>query len=211
MQYHPTGAAFPEQIEGQLVTEKVRGLGAQLCNVDGIQFTFPLEPRDIEASAVIRECTERGKGIPTPSGGVGVWLDSPLIDMIRGEGTVARELPAMVRQFQRFNIDITREPMLIYPTLHYQNGGIAIKAQGESSVSGLYIAGEAAGVGPGDYHHLSPPHFQVLHQEDGRQESGHLIGVHPAEDEDVGPCFLTLVDEHLRVTWRVLHPGEILA
>ncbi len=145
MQYHPTGAAFPEQIVGQLVTEKVRGLGAQLCNDDGVQFTFPLEPRDIEASAVIRECAERGKGIATPAGGVGVWLDSPLIDVIHGPGTVARELPAMVRQFERFGIDITTEPMLIYPTLHYQNGGLTITADAGTGVPGLYVAGEAAG------------------------------------------------------------------
>lgn len=145
MQYHPTGAAYPEQIVGQLVTEKVRGLGAQLCNIDGVQFTYPLEPRDIEASAVIRECTERKKGIATPAGGVGVWLDSPLIDLKLGPGTVARELPAMVRQFERFGIDITREPMLVYPTLHYQNGGLSINTDAETVVSGLYVAGEAAG------------------------------------------------------------------
>jgi len=64
MQYHPTGAAFPEQILGQLVTEKVRGLGAQVCNVDGDQFVFPLETRDVESAAVIRECVEHGKGVP---------------------------------------------------------------------------------------------------------------------------------------------------
>jgi succinate dehydrogenase / fumarate reductase flavoprotein subunit len=145
MQYHPTGAAYPEQIMGQLVTEKVRGLGAQLCNIDGVQFTFPLEPRDIESAAVIRECVEHGKGIPTPAGGVGVWLDSPLIDLKHGPGTVARELPAMIRQFGRFDIDITREPMLIYPTLHYQNGGLTIASDGSTGVAGLFVAGEAAG------------------------------------------------------------------
>ena len=145
MQYHPTGAAYPEQIMGQLVTEKVRGLGAQLCNIDGVQFTFPLEPRDIESSAVIRECVERGKGIPTPAGGVGVWLDSPIIDLLHGAGTVARELPAMVRQFERFDIDMTRDPILIYPTLHYQNGGLCITPAAETGVPGLYVAGEAAG------------------------------------------------------------------
>jgi aspartate oxidase len=145
MQYHPTGAAYPEQIVGQLVTEKVRGLGAQICNTDGVQFTYPLEPRDIESSAVIRECVERGKGIPTPAGGVGVWLDSPIIDLIHGTGTVARELPAMVRQFERFGIDMTREPILIYPTLHYQNGGLRITPAAETGVPGLFVAGEAAG------------------------------------------------------------------
>src|SRR5574341_2519154 len=59
MQYHLTGAAFPEQILGQLVTEKVRGLGAQVCNADGEQFVYPLETRDVEAAAFIRECVER--------------------------------------------------------------------------------------------------------------------------------------------------------
>jgi len=145
MQYHPTGAAFPEQILGQLVTEKVRGLGAQVCNVDGEQFVFPLETRDVEAAAFIRECKERGKGVITPSAQPCVWLDSPLIDMIHGEGTIARGVPAMVRQYKRFGIDMIKEPILVYPTLHYQNGGVAIKADASTQVSGLYVAGEAAG------------------------------------------------------------------
>jgi succinate dehydrogenase/fumarate reductase flavoprotein subunit len=145
MQYHPTGAAYPVQILGQLVTEKVRTLEAQLVNKDGEQFIMPLEPRDVVASAIIRECQERHNGIETPTGQVGVWLDSPMIDIIRGEGTVARELPAMVRQFRRFNIDIAKEPMLVYPTLHYQNGGIEIDASGATKVPGLFAAGEVSG------------------------------------------------------------------
>ena len=145
MQYHPTGAAHPVQILGQLVTEKVRTLGAQLVNIDGEQFVMPLEPRDVVASAIIRECQEHRKGIETPTGEVGVWLDSPMIDVIRGEGTIARELPAMVRQFNRFNIDITKEPMLVYPTLHYQNGGIKINTEGVTTVPGLFAAGECEG------------------------------------------------------------------
>lgn len=145
MQYHPTGAAYPVQILGQLVTEKVRTLGAQLVNVDGEQFIMPLEPRDVVASAIIRECQERHQGIDTPTGQVGVWLDSPMIDIIRGEGTIARELPAMVRQFTRFNIDIIKEPILVYPTLHYQNGGIKINPDGATTVPGLFAAGECEG------------------------------------------------------------------
>jgi len=145
MQYHPTGAAFPTQILGQLVTEKVRTLGAQLVNIDGEQFVMPLEPRDVVAAAIIRECREHNKGIETPTGEVGLWLDSPMIDLRRGEGTIARELPAMVRQFGRFNIDITREPMLVYPTLHYQNGGIKINPDGATTVPGLFAAGECNG------------------------------------------------------------------
>ncbi len=145
MQYHPTGAVYPLQILGQLVTEKVRTLGAQLVNSNGEQFIMPLEPRDIVASAIIRECREHQRGLRTPNGEVGVWLDSPMIDILRGEGTIARELPAMVRQYRRFNIDITREPILVYPTLHYQNGGIRIDTEGATSVPGLYAAGECTG------------------------------------------------------------------
>ncbi len=145
MQYHPTGAAFPEQILGQLVTEKVRGLGAQVVNVDGDQFVYPLETRDVEAAAFIRECKERGKGMATPTGQFGVWLDSPMIDIINGAGTIAKELPAMVRQYHRFGIDMIKEPILVYPTLHYQNGGVAIKPDGSTDVPNLFVAGEAAG------------------------------------------------------------------
>ncbi len=145
MQYHPTGAAFPPQILGFLVTEKVRTLGAEVVNCDGEQFVHPLEARDTEASAEIRECKERGKGVTTPTGEVGVWLDSPMIDIKRGEGTILRELPAMVRQFSRFNIDIRKEPMLVYPTLHYQNGGIVIKVDASTPVPGLFAAGEVEG------------------------------------------------------------------
>jgi len=145
MQYHPTGVAYPEQILGQLVTEKVRSLGAQVCNVEGEQFVYPLETRDVEAAAIIRECTERNRAVITPSGRPAIWLDTPMIDLLRGNGTIARELPAMVRQFNRHDIDISREPILIYPTLHYQNGGVAIKADSSTVVPGLFVAGEAAG------------------------------------------------------------------
>ncbi len=145
MQYHPTGAAFPEQLLGQLVTEKVRGLGAQVCNAEGEQFVFPLETRDVEAAAFIRECVERRRGVVTPTGQQAVWLDSPMIDLLKDAGTVAREIPAMVRQYKRFDIDLAREPILVYPTLHYQNGGVAIQPDGGTGVPGLYVAGEAAG------------------------------------------------------------------
>ena len=145
MQYHPTGAAYPEQILGQLVTEKVRGLGAQVLNTDGEQFVFPLETRDVEAAAFIRECKERGRGVATPTGQPAVWLDAPMIDVIHGPGTIARELPAMVRQYKRFDIDLIHEAILVYPTLHYQNGGVAIRPDGSTQVPGLYVAGEAAG------------------------------------------------------------------
>ncbi len=144
-QYHPTGVVYPEQNVGLLITEKVRGLGAQLVNSEGNQFCFPLEPRDVESACIIRECLDIGKGIMTPTGRIGVWLDSPMIDLLHGEGTVKKELPAKYIQFKRYGIDISKEPMLVYPTLHYQNGGLEINEFAETSVPGLFSAGEVSG------------------------------------------------------------------
>jgi len=145
VQYHPTGAVFPEQIAGFLITEKIRGAGGQPLNKFGELFVFPREPRDVESSAFIRECIERKNGIETPSHRVGVWLDSPLIEMLQGEGYINKQFPAMHRQFIRYGIDITEEPMLVYPSLHYQNGGIEINEKCETNIPGLYVAGEASG------------------------------------------------------------------
>lgn len=145
VQYHPTGASFPEQIAGFLITEKIRGAGGQPLNKYGELFVFPREPRDVESSAFIRECVERKKGIETPSGRMGIWLDSPLIDMIQGEGFIKKNFPAMHRQFIRYKIDIIKEPMLVYPTLHYQNGGVANNDRCETNIPGLYVAGEISG------------------------------------------------------------------
>lgn len=145
IQYHPTGGAYPPQLLGLLVTEKTRGLGATPLNIKGEQFVYHLETRDVESSAIIRECSERKLGVPLPTGIDAVWLDSPLIELIHGEGAVEKQLPAMLRQFMRFGVDIRKEPMLIYPTLHYQNGGLLIDENGLTAVKGLYAAGEAAG------------------------------------------------------------------
>jgi len=145
VQYHPTGAVFPEQAEGLLITEKFRGAGANVVNIDGEQFVYEREPRDVEASAFIRECMERGKGVPTPAGKFGVWLDSPMIDILNGEGTVRREFPGKWILFHRYDIDISKEPMLVYPTLHYQNGGLEINNKGETVIPGLFIGGEVSG------------------------------------------------------------------
>lgn len=144
MQYHPTGVAYPPQIIGQLVTEKVRTLGAQLVNKNGEQFIHHLETRDVVAAAIIRECRE-GRGLLTPTGQPCVWLDSPMIDIIRGTGTILKELPAMFRQFGRFGIDMSKGPILVYPTLHYQNGGILIDPQTATNIPGLFAAGEVEG------------------------------------------------------------------
>ena len=145
LQYHPTGAAFPQQIFGALVTEKVRSLGAKLINRDGKVFMHPLETRDVSAASIIRECSDRGEGVDTGSGKA-VWLDTPMIEEIGGEGTIEKRIPAMMRMFLSFGIDIRKEPILVYPTLHYQNGGLDIDVNGETTnVHNLFVAGEAVG------------------------------------------------------------------
>ncbi|NTU47488.1 MAG: FAD-binding protein [Syntrophobacteraceae bacterium] len=144
-QYHPTGVAYPEQNVGLLITEKVRGLGAHVLNIDGDQFCFPLEPQDVESAELIKEAVEKNKSVITPTGRFGLWLDSPMIDLLHGEGKARKELPAKYIQFIRHGIDISKDPMLVYPTLHYQNGGTAINADCETVVPGLYSAGECTG------------------------------------------------------------------
>jgi succinate dehydrogenase / fumarate reductase flavoprotein subunit/L-aspartate oxidase len=145
VQYHPTGAVYPEQAEGLLITEKIRGYGAHALNVDGEQFVFEREPRDVESACFIRECLEVKKGVPTPAGKWGIWLDSPMIDAMCGAGTVEREFPGKFILFKRYGIDIGKQPMLVYPTLHYQNGGVNYNQRGETNIPGFFAAGEVTG------------------------------------------------------------------
>ena len=145
IQYHPTGVAYPSQIFGALVTEKVRSLGAMLVNVDGEAFMHPLETRDVAAASIIRECSDRGKGVSTPLGS-GVWLDTPMIERIGGEGTIEKRIPAMMRMYLNYDIDMRKVPILVYPTLHYQNGGLEIGGEGfTKAIDNLLVAGEAVG------------------------------------------------------------------
>ena len=139
IQYHPTGTVWPEQLLGQLITEVMRGHGAQLVNANGERFTNELECRDTCSCAIIRECAERGKGITTPTGMEGVWLDTPLIPDIK------KHFVGIYQRFKTYGIDIQHEPILVFPTQHYQNGGLKITPQGETTIPGLFAAGEVAG------------------------------------------------------------------
>ena len=145
VQYHPTGVAWPEQMLGLLVSEAVRAQGAQVVNVDGEMFVDRLETRDALSAAIIRECGERRKGVLTPTGMVGTWLDTPLVDMMGGEGTFMRRFAGIQGRLKKYGIDPIREPILIYPTQHYQNGGVQVNVNGETDIPNLYAAGEAAG------------------------------------------------------------------
>ena len=92
------------------MTEGIRSEGGHLVNAKGERFVNELDTRDVVSSSIIREC-EEGRGIRTMSGRIGVWLDTPLLDAEHGPGTLEKHFPAMVLQFERFGIDISKDPV----------------------------------------------------------------------------------------------------
>jgi len=202
-QYHPTGVIFPEQAEGILITEKFRGAGANVLNIDGEQFVNEREPRDVESSCFIRECKEVVKGVPTPAGKQGIWLDSPMIDMLMGEGTVKREFPGKYILLKRFGIDISKEPMLVYPTVHYQNGGLVYNSKCETSIPGLFSSGEVSGGVHGENRLMGNSLLDVC-------VFGRIAGVNAAQyiDEKVKEGRLTL--DHVRRYHKKLEEAGIM-
>jgi succinate dehydrogenase / fumarate reductase flavoprotein subunit/L-aspartate oxidase len=143
-QYHPTGVIYPSQMLGLLVTEAIRSEGGHLVNALGERFVNETETRDFVAASIIRECRE-GRGISIDDEHTGVWLDIPALDRERGGDFVRKRFPAMYRQFKRFGWDIRKKPVLVYPTLHYQNGGIKVDTKGETTVENLFAVGENVG------------------------------------------------------------------
>lgn len=142
-QYHPTGLVNPPSLSGKLVTEGIRAAGALLLNAEGKRFVDELQPRDIVSAAIIRECRE-GRGVHPESGGVGVWLDTVRLERSQ-PGLLEQQFPKLLARTRIAGIDPRREPILVYPTLHYQNGGAVIDVNGATTVPGLYAAGEVAG------------------------------------------------------------------
>jgi succinate dehydrogenase / fumarate reductase flavoprotein subunit/L-aspartate oxidase len=78
------------------------------------------------------------------SGIQGVWLDTPGLEA-KQPGILKQHFPKLVQLGLKSHIDITQTPMLIYPTLHYQNGGVQIDNDGLSCIEGLYCVGEVSG------------------------------------------------------------------
>ncbi len=141
-QYHPTGIAWPAPLEGQLISEAARSSGAFLVNGLGQRFVDELQPRDIVASAILREIAE-GRAVVRDHA-VGVFLDTPSLERAK-PGVLARELVTLRHLARRAGFDPAEEPFLIRPTLHYQNGGVEINAAGHTTVPGLLAAGEVTG------------------------------------------------------------------
>jgi len=170
-QFHPTGMVWPPSVKGILVTEGVRGDGGILLNNRGERFMFNYIPekfisetadteeeagrwldgdkearrppelltRDVVARAIKTE-VEAGRG--SPNGGV--FLD---IASRRPADFIKRKLPSMYHQFKELaEIDITKTPMEVGPTLHYFMGGIRVDSDSQqTNVPGLFACGECAG------------------------------------------------------------------
>jgi succinate dehydrogenase / fumarate reductase flavoprotein subunit len=144
VQFHPTGMVWPAGVRGILVTEGVRGEGGVLRNKDGERFMerydrdrMELSSRDVVARAINSEVLA-GRG--TPHGGAFLDITHRKPDFIKSK------LPSMYEQFLKLaNVDITRQPMEVAPTIHYAMGGVRVDAEtAESTVPGLYAAGEVA-------------------------------------------------------------------
>ena len=145
VQFHPTGMVWPPGVRGLLVTEGVRGEGGVLRNSEGERYMenydsekMELSTRDVVARANYTEVTE-GRG--SPHGGV--YLDITHL----GYNGIMKKLPTMYEQFKNLaDIDISQEPMEVFPTIHYVMGGIKVDAETcETNVPGLFAAGECSG------------------------------------------------------------------
>jgi aspartate oxidase len=140
LQYHPNGGAWPETMQGYSIPETTRAYGAVLLNADGEEFTDSLGPRDVVAQAIVDEVA-KGKGVETPDGRPAVYLDTTRIS----EHDAELSLPYMLRRYRAGGIDPLAEKILTYPVLHYQNGGLVIDADAETTLEGVYACGEIAG------------------------------------------------------------------
>src|SRR5512136_181776 len=143
IQFHPTGAVYPYDARGRLVTEAVRGEGGVLLNAKGERFMERYDPermelstRDVVARSIAREVAE-GRGTPH----YGVYLDVTRLPPKQ----IEEKLPLMLEQFLAFGIDIRKERMEVSPTAHHFMGGLRITPSCETTVPGLYACGEAAG------------------------------------------------------------------
>jgi succinate dehydrogenase / fumarate reductase flavoprotein subunit len=149
-QFHPTGVAGA----GVLITEGVRGEGGILVNSQGERFMEryaptlkDLAPRDFVSRSMDQEIKE-GRGC-------GPNKDHVMLDLRHiGADTIQKRLPSILEIAHKFaNVDATKEPIPVVPTIHYQMGGIPTNIHGQvvtakngvnEVVNGLYAIGECA-------------------------------------------------------------------
>ena len=130
----PTGSAF-------LISEAVRGAGGRLFNAAGERFMprydrrGELAPRDVVARCIDAECKRTGEPC--------VWLDISH----RPAADILSHFPNIAAHCARLGIDITRHRIPVIPAAHYFCGGVVTDLHGQTSVSGLFAAGEVACTG----------------------------------------------------------------
>ncbi len=140
LQYHPNGGAWPQTMQGYSIPETTRAYGAVLLNADGAEFTDSLGPRDVVSQAIFDEVAA-GRGVETEDGRPAVYLDTTRIP----EADADVSLPYMLRRYRGAGIDPLEEKLYTYPVLHYQNGGLVIDTNAETTLEGVYACGEIAG------------------------------------------------------------------
>ena len=145
VQFHPSGMVLPEESEGTLVTEAVRGEGGKLINNKGERFMKNYDPQRMELSTrdrvAIANYTEIVEGRGTKNGGV--FLDISH----KSKEFIVQKLPSIYRQFLEAQmLDISKSPMEVSPTAHYSMGGILVNPENlTTSINGLFAAGEVTG------------------------------------------------------------------
>ncbi|MCB1092070.1 MAG: FAD-binding protein, partial [Verrucomicrobiae bacterium] len=141
VQYHPTGILLPKALRRKRLPETMRGAGARFLNREGEAFVDPLLTRNDLTQAIIEEC-QKGLGVETDDGRQGVWLDTPRIDQVNGAGYLREHFPTFHPLFLEHGHDLTVDPVLVFPILHYTLGGVEIGPHAETAVPGLFAAGE---------------------------------------------------------------------
>jgi L-aspartate oxidase len=140
MQFHPT-VLYVAGSSRFLITEAVRGEGAYLRDKNGRRFMLEedpraeLAPRDVVAQAIVRYM-ERTRH---PN----VYLDLSHLE----PQLVHRRFPGIDRVCRGFGLDITRDLIPIRPGAHYMIGGVAVNAEGRTTLPGLWAAGEVTSSG----------------------------------------------------------------
>ena len=141
VQFHPTGFANKLTRETFLISESVRGEGAYLLNCHRERFMqkyderLELAPRDVVSHAIMEE--EKATGSSE------FYLDITHKD----PEAVKNRFPMIYENVLKQGVDMTKEPIPVYPCQHYLMGGIDVSTEGKTSIDGLYAAGECSHTG----------------------------------------------------------------
>lgn len=141
VQFHPTSLWDPNTRPSFLITEALRGFGAELKNMSGEKFMKrydnrgSLAPRDIVARAIDNEMKMWGDDH--------VWLDCTHLD----PAGLKDHFPNVYDHCLIKGIDITKDLIPVVPAAHYSCGGIKVDMDGQSNISRLYAIGEASSTG----------------------------------------------------------------